>query len=83
MTWLYRHTQGSLLMPALFHTANNTASYFFFWAGMFSGDDALRLWWLQGGLYVAAAVIVILMTGPSLSRSRAQGEVELTPAIGV
>ena len=66
--WLYQHTQGSLLMPALFHTANNTTAYYFFWAGLFSGGDLLRLWWLQAGLWVGAAVIVILLTGPSLSR---------------
>jgi membrane protease YdiL (CAAX protease family) len=65
-TWLYQHTQGSLLLPALFHTANNTTAYFFFWAGMFSGADLLRLWWLQAALWVGAAVVVILMTGSSL-----------------
>lgn len=83
-TWLYRHTQGSLLMPALFHTANNTTAYFFFWAGMFSGGDMLRLWWLQSALYIAAAVIVILMTGPSLSRKpAAQPELVGEPVVGV
>lgn len=51
-TWLYQHTQGSLLMPALFHTANNTTAYYVFWAGLFSGGDLLRLWWLQAGLWV-------------------------------
>lgn len=83
MTWLYQHTQGSLLMPALFHTANNTTSYFFFWAGMFSGGDLLRLWWLQGGLWLGAAIIVILMTGPNLSRKLAQPELVVEPAVGV
>jgi membrane protease YdiL (CAAX protease family) len=77
-TWLYQHTQGSLLMPALFHTANNTTAYYVFWAGMFSGSDLLRLWWLQAGLWVGAAVIVILMTGPSLKR---QPQVEPAPVV--
>jgi membrane protease YdiL (CAAX protease family) len=83
-TWLYRHTQGSLLMPALFHAANNTSAYFFFWAGMFSGGDLLRLWWLQAGLWVVAAVTVILVTGPSLVRKpTTQPEVVGEPAVGV
>jgi membrane protease YdiL (CAAX protease family) len=84
MTWLYRHTQGSLLMPALFHAAHNTSAYFFFWAGMFSGSDLLRLWWLQAGLYVLAAVVLILITGPSLSRRPvAQPEIVGEPVVGV
>jgi membrane protease YdiL (CAAX protease family) len=82
-TWLYKHTQGSLLMPALFHTANNTTAYYFFWAGLFSGADLLRLWWLQAGLWVAAAIIVILMTGSHLVRTPAQPEVAGEPAAGV
>jgi membrane protease YdiL (CAAX protease family) len=83
MTWLYRHTQGSLLMPALFHTSNNTTAYFVFWAGMFSGGDLLRLWWLQGGLWVVAAVIVILLTGPNLVRTPVEPEVVIEPVAGV
>lgn len=82
-TWLYKHTQGSLLMPALFHTANNTAAYFFFFAGMFSGGDLLRLWWLQGGLWVVAAVIVILLTGTNLARTPVEPEVVGEPVAGV
>lgn len=58
-TWLYNHTQGSLLMPALFHTATNTPHFLF---GMFPGGDLLQLWWLYTSLWVGAAVIVILMT---------------------
>lgn len=83
-TWLYRNTQGNLLLPALFHTANNTTAYFFFWAGMFSGVDMLRLWWLQSALYIVAAVVVILLTGPNLFRKpAAQSELVGKPAIGV
>lgn len=82
--WLYQHTQGSLLLPALFHTANNTTAYYVFWAGLFSGGDLLRLWWLQAAMWVGAAVIVILLTGPSLSRKPvAQPEVVGEPAAGL
>jgi uncharacterized protein len=42
-TWVYKHTQGSLLIPILFHTTVNTINFFF---GLFSGGDLLRLWWL-------------------------------------
>jgi len=71
-------------MPALFHTANNTTAYFFFWAGMFSGGDLLRLWWLQSGLFVLAAVIVFVVTGPSLSRRPvAQPEIVGEPVVGI
>jgi uncharacterized protein len=79
-TWVYKHTQGSLLIPTLFHTTVNTINFFF---GMFSDGDLVRLWWLWGSLWVVAAVIVVLVSGPSLVRRSTQPELIREPVAGI
>ena len=64
VTWIYLHTQGSLLLPMLFHTSVNVSAVMFRWI---SGDDTLLLWWLFAAFWVAAA-IVIARYGPALTR---------------
>lgn len=80
-TWVYRHTQGNLLLPTLFHAANNTIAGL--WFALFSGSDALRIWWLAPSLWVAAAVIVVLIYGPNLVRTPAQPKMMGKPLIRV
>ncbi len=63
VTWVWRHTGGSLLLPMLMHSTVNTAAFPFRW---FAGDDLLRLWWLFGGLWCLAAASIALRYGPSL-----------------
>jgi membrane protease YdiL (CAAX protease family) len=65
VTWIYLHTQGSLLLPMLFHSSVNTSAVLFGW---FSGDDLLRLWWLFSALWVIAAGTVVLCYGAALRR---------------
>ena len=66
ITWMWLHTAGSLLLPMLLHTSNNTIALV--WR-MFAGDDALRLWWIWAGLWVLTAAIIVYATGPTLVRA--------------
>jgi len=58
--WLYQRSRGVMLLPLLMHTAQNTFGGEF--AGpMFSGADVTRLSWIRGGLYLALAVLLVLL----------------------
>ena len=65
VTWIYLHTDGSLLLPMLFHTSVNVSAIAFGWM---SGDGMLLLWWSFAALWVATAAIVIARYGPALTR---------------
>ncbi|HEV8389353.1 MAG TPA: CPBP family intramembrane glutamic endopeptidase [Dongiaceae bacterium] len=65
VTWIYLHTEGSLLLPMLFHSSVNVSAVAFGW---FSGVDLLRLWWLFGAVWVLAALVVVLRHGSALAR---------------
>ena len=68
ITWIWLHTGGSLLLPVLLHTSNNTIA--FFW-GTFEGPDQLRLWWIWCALWAAATAIIVIANGPALTRKPA------------
>jgi hypothetical protein len=63
VTWIYLHTEGSLLLPMLFHSSVNVSAIAFGW---FSGADLLRLWWLFGAVWALAALVIIMRYGPAL-----------------
>ncbi len=65
--WMWLHTGGSLLLPALLHASNNTAALVWGW---FAGADQLRLWWMWAGLWLAVAAIVVVANGPALIRPK-------------
>jgi uncharacterized protein len=66
-TWLYNSTSGSLPIVIIFHTAIDTAGRFMM--PEFVGAGYQVVWWLMVGLYVLAAVVVVLVSGPQrLSR---------------
>ncbi|GLS22243.1 CAAX amino protease [Labrys miyagiensis] len=67
VTWMWLHTQGSLLLPMLMHASNNTAA--FFWR-MFDGGEQIALWWLWSGLWLVTVAAVVTLTGPALTRDR-------------
>jgi uncharacterized protein len=61
-TWLYLHTQGSLLIATLFHGAINSLGFV---------NNALgpaSRWWLMGIVYVVAALIVSVVASLNLRR---------------
>jgi membrane protease YdiL (CAAX protease family) len=61
-TWIYRHTEGSVIPQAVFHSVVNTVGggYVF---RFFSGDELTRLWWIYAGLWALAAGIVVARGG--------------------
>jgi hypothetical protein len=61
-TWIANHTQGSVLLAWLFHAANNV------FGAIFSLGDPARQWWLGAAVFWLAAFIVIVTTGPNLTR---------------
>jgi CAAX protease family protein len=65
--WVYYNTRGSALLVILYHTVQNAVGGWYLFS-MFVGADLVRLWWLWGALYAGAAVGVVLLTGPTLSR---------------
>jgi hypothetical protein len=57
--WLYRRSNGVVLLPLLMHTAQNTFGGEF--AGpMFQGADLTRMAWIRGALYAATALVLVL-----------------------
>ena len=68
-TWLFNSTDGSLVLPHLFHTANN---FTFFVLPVLPGGptDSTRPLWIGIGLLWVVVAVVVLVTGPeSLSRT--------------
>jgi uncharacterized protein len=65
--WVYYNARGSAFLVILYHTVQNAFGGWYLFR-LFTGDDLVRLWWLWSGLYCAAAVGVIILTGPTLSR---------------
>jgi membrane protease YdiL (CAAX protease family) len=81
ITWLFNHTNGSVLMIMLLHASVDL------WVGLFnplfSGADAARhATWLVV-VYVATALILVLVTGPNLARTPTQPEAVGEPVAGV
>lgn len=66
VTWIFNHTNGSVLIIMILHSAVN------FWAGFFSpfftGADAVRQETWLTVMYVAIAVLLVLVTGRELGR---------------
>jgi CAAX protease family protein len=64
-TWLFNRAKGSLLPLPLFHAAVNTtgAGYVF---RMFTASDLTRMWWIFVVLWMAAAVLSVLLV-PEMS----------------
>ena len=82
ITWLFNNTKGSVLMIMLLHASLNL------WVGIFNPlfsevDAARQTTWLAV-VFVATAVILVLVTGPNLARpSAAQPEMVTEPVAGV
>lgn len=66
VTWIFNHTNGSVFIILLLHTAVN------FWAGFFapffSGTEAVRQETWLTVMYVAIAIVLVLVTGRELGR---------------
>jgi membrane protease YdiL (CAAX protease family) len=74
--WVYLHTRGSVLIATLTHGAINLSQGF-----VLGGVDPSRAYWLLAIVYVVAAIAVVLVFGPGLSRKDvARGD--LTTSLG-
>jgi membrane protease YdiL (CAAX protease family) len=76
-TWMYYRTSGNLLLPVLFHTSVNVGAQYLF-NPLFEGADALRLWWLVGGLWLLVGCALVVANGRELGRTPAR-PAEATP----
>lgn len=63
ITWIFKHTQGSLVPPVLFHGTQSLVVPIFY-----GGMTLESIFWLQAALYGTVAFIVLIFTGPDLSR---------------
>jgi hypothetical protein len=76
-TWLFNNTDGSLLFPHLFHTANNF-SFFAIPVLPMSPTDPTGPLWIGIGLLWVIVVVVVLVAGPR-TLSRESGRVTCEP----
>jgi membrane protease YdiL (CAAX protease family) len=68
--WIYYNARGSALLAILYHTAANTVGIYF--SPTFSGADSVRYFWMLAAVNWVVAIVVVLMTGPTLQRQPAE-----------
>ncbi len=68
-TWLYQHTNGSVLIAILFHSMLNTVAATVY--PLFTGVYLEQMLWLFVAANLLAAVAVVVLTGPNLRRQPA------------
>jgi membrane protease YdiL (CAAX protease family) len=62
-TWVYLHTRGSVLIATLLHGAINLSQGL-----LLGGVDPAHEYWLLAAVYGVAALALVAMAGPNLSR---------------
>lgn len=68
-TWLYQHTNGSVLIAILFHSMLNTVSAILY--PLFTGVYLEQMLWLFVVANLLAAVVIVFIAGPNLRRQPA------------
>jgi membrane protease YdiL (CAAX protease family) len=68
-TWLYQHTNGSVLIAILFHSMLNTVVAILY--PLFTGTYLEKMLWLFLVANLLAVVAVVVLTGPGLRRQPA------------
>ena len=70
-TWLFQHVRGSVLIAVLFHAAVQNSGRFL--SPLFAGADAIQQHWLKFAVWMAVAVVIVLVAGPArLTRTPAR-----------
>jgi membrane protease YdiL (CAAX protease family) len=68
-TWLYQHTNGSVLLAILFHSMLNTMAATLY--PLFTGVYLEQMLWLFVVANLLAAAAIVVLTGPNLQRQPA------------
>lgn len=66
LTWILNHAQSSVLIATLYHAMFNATG--FLYVGISAGLSVAEYWWMRAAVYACAAIIVLLVAGPSLTR---------------
>jgi membrane protease YdiL (CAAX protease family) len=74
ITWLYLRTDGKILLTSLFHAAQS------FFVIVNQGIPPTNLVWLMTGVYLALALIVVIVAGSSLTRKPVTGIFQVVEA---
>jgi membrane protease YdiL (CAAX protease family) len=65
-TWIFLHTRGSVFIAMLYHAAVNTVQVYFM--ALLAGPAATQQLTLLAIVYVATALLLVALTGPTLTR---------------
>jgi membrane protease YdiL (CAAX protease family) len=65
-TWIFNHTNGSVLIAMIFHTTVDLSSQYF--SPLFSGPRAASMPLWQAAAFVATALLIYVLTGRELGR---------------
>jgi membrane protease YdiL (CAAX protease family) len=68
-TWLSNHTNGSVLIAMLFHLSANFALTLV--VTVLPDIDVPQAWWFLAAAWALVALIIVVLTGPSLTGKRA------------
>ena len=63
VTWLFQHTQGSVLLAVLFHAANQNSGRFL--SPLFAVADVIQQHWLKLVVWAIAAIVIVVVAGPA------------------
>ena len=64
LSWAWLGTRGSVLIATVFHGSINLSQGFFL-----GGVDPATQYWLLAGVYVLAALVLVLRLGPTMRRT--------------
>lgn len=75
VTWLYVNSGGKLVLTTLLHAAQS------FFVIVNEGIPLGQQVWLMAGVYGALALLIVLLTGPTLVRKQGMDDIALHPTI--
>jgi membrane protease YdiL (CAAX protease family) len=75
-TWLFNHTQGSILLAILFHAAGNVSSNLLPILPPVAAD--LRIFYFTVGIHWSVALMLIYVAGPALNSRRPSAQAART-----
>jgi membrane protease YdiL (CAAX protease family) len=80
-TWIFNHTNGSVLIAMIFHTVVDLSSQFF--SPLFNGANAASMSLWQTVAYMAAAILICFLAGRELGRKPGAANMRATEQPGL